>query len=159
MHECIWPKRGLAGITRIHEPVCTLTNWDGISRAQLHEKIVWMLPIDQWLAFVSFTCLEEQWRAARRKRERLRTHHAAQLECAWTDASHCCRHEPVRRFKLRHAPWSTLAIDAHGEVVMKHQHPLARLLMQHRHRARVWLPRRTGAHSTHVTKIWKRRVW
>src|ERR1044071_384503 len=125
MHECIWPERRLARISDICKPVRAFTNGDGVSRAQLHKQIVWMLAIDQWLAFVSFTGLEKQRRAARRKREWLSAQHAAQLECSRASAPNGRRHEPVCRFKLRHASWSTLAIDACDEVVMKHQQPLA----------------------------------
>src|SRR3954453_8615172 len=59
MHECIWSKRGLARIPDIRKPARAVANRHGVSRTQLHEEIVRMLPIDQWLAFVSLACLKE----------------------------------------------------------------------------------------------------
>src|SRR6185369_16891349 len=153
MHESIWPERRFAGITSVNKPTGTLADGHRVSRAQLHEQIVWMLSVDQNFAFVSFAGLEKQRRATRWKRERLGAEHAAQLECARTNTAHSGRHEPVCRFSLRDTSWSTLTIHTGGEVVMKHQQPLARLLVQHRHRARRRLPRRAGTHATHRYQV------
>src|SRR5215213_6751347 len=125
MHKRVWPERGLAGVSGINKPACTIANRHGVARAQLHEQIVWMLAIDQRLAFVSFTGLEKQRRAAWRKREWLSAQHTAQLEGPRAGAPDGRRHKPVCRLKLSHTSWSTLAIDARDEVVMKHQQPLA----------------------------------
>src|SRR4029079_6110282 len=100
MHESVWSKRRLAGIACIDKPTRTFANRNGVTRAQFHEQIVWMLAIDQWFAFVRFTCLEKQRRAAGRESKRLRAEHRAQLECSGTSAPHRGRHEPVCRFKL-----------------------------------------------------------
>src|SRR5215212_7460538 len=153
MHECTWPKRGLAGIATVHKPARAFADGHRVVRAQLHEEIVRMLAIDQRFAFVCLTSLEEQGRAARWKRKWLSAEHAAQLKCSRTRTPDGRRHEPVCRFKLRHSSWSTLAIDACYEVVMKHQQPLAGLLVQHRHRGRIRLPRGARAHSTHRHEV------
>src|SRR5215213_1092151 len=153
MHECTWAKRGLARIATVHKPARAFADGHRVVRAQFHEEIVRMLAIDQRFALVRLTCLEEQGRAAGWKRKWLSAEHAAQLEGSRTRAPYRRRHEPVCRFKLRHASWPTLAIDARYEVVMKHQQPLAGLLVQHRHRARIRLPRRARTHSTHRHEV------
>src|SRR6185369_7667022 len=58
VHERIWSKCRLSGITSVNKPARTLTNRNRVSSTQLHEQIVWMLPIDQRLAFVRLTSLE-----------------------------------------------------------------------------------------------------
>src|SRR5215475_9537259 len=113
MHESVWSECGFAWITGVDKPTRTFADRHGVARAQFHEQIVWMLSIDQRLAFVSFSGLEEQRRSARRKSKRLGAEHAAELECSRTGAPDRRRHEPVCRFKLGDAAWSTLAINAH----------------------------------------------
>src|SRR6185369_4066245 len=68
VHKRIWPKRRLSWITCIDEPARAFANRHGVRGTQLHEQIVWMLSIDQGLAFVSLTRLEQERRAAWRKR-------------------------------------------------------------------------------------------
>src|SRR6185503_4040029 len=58
VHECSWSKRRFSGITSVNKPARTLTNRNLVSSTQFHEQIVWMLPIDQRLAFVRLTSLE-----------------------------------------------------------------------------------------------------
>jgi len=58
MHEGNRSQRRLARITKISEPGRVLTQWMSVLGRQLHEEIVWMLAIDQRLAFVRFTGLK-----------------------------------------------------------------------------------------------------
>ena len=59
MHKRVWTKRRLSRVTNVSKPVSAFTDRHGVRRTQLHEQIVWMLSIDQRLAFVSLTSLEE----------------------------------------------------------------------------------------------------
>src|SRR4051812_1137883 len=110
MHEGIWSEGGFAGITGVDKPTRTFPNGHGVTCAELHEQIVWMLAIDQGFAFISFAGLEKQRRTARRESEGLGAEHAAQLECARTRAPDCRGHEPVCGFNFGYASWSALAI-------------------------------------------------
>src|SRR6185369_2470746 len=58
VHECVWSKCRFSRITSVNKPARTFANRNRISRTQLHEQIVWMLSIDQGLAFVRLTSLE-----------------------------------------------------------------------------------------------------
>src|SRR5688500_20170768 len=90
-----------------------------------------MLTIDYWLALVSFSSLERQWRTTRRKGKRLETEHASQLQRSRDHLPERHRHKPVCRFKLRHAARSALGIDSNKSVVVKHQQPIAGLFVNH----------------------------
>src|SRR5258706_8307101 len=121
MHECRWAQRRLARIAEVREPGSTFAERDGVLRRQLHPEIVWMLPINYWLAFEGLARLEKQRRASARKGEGLKTKHRSQLQRAGSDAPEGNWHEPVRGFKLRGATWSALSVETDNKIIVSHQ--------------------------------------
>src|SRR5262249_40750674 len=82
MHKCIWSECRFSGIARVNKPARTLTNRHRVSGTQLHEQIVRVLSVDQWLAFVRLTSLKQKRRATGRKGKRFSAEHSAQFESA-----------------------------------------------------------------------------
>src|SRR6266403_500517 len=79
VHEGRRSQRRLARIAKVREPGSTFAERYCILRRQLHPEIMWMLPINYWLAFVSLAGLEQQRRASPSEREWLQTKHPAKL--------------------------------------------------------------------------------
>ncbi len=100
-----------------------------------------MLRVDQRLAFVGFPSLKQEWRPAGWKGKRFKTEHAAQLQRAAPELTKCHRHEPVLRFEFGYAARSALGIHSDDRVVVKHQQPVAGLLVMHVHGRRCGIPR------------------
>src|SRR6185436_18784292 len=120
MHESNRAERGFAGITKVCKPGGSVTNRHRVGSGQLHEEIVRMLRVNTRPALVGFSGLKQEWRTSRRKSKRLQAKHTAQLECARTHLPKRHWHKPVCGLKLGYSTWSTLGIDAHDSVDVKH---------------------------------------
>src|ERR1044072_3644324 len=112
-----------------------------------------MLSVDDGLAFICLTGLKKQRRTAARESERLETKHSAQLQRAWAKTTKRDGHKPVCGFKLGDASRSARRIQECDEVVMQHQHPLARNLVDHVHGRAGRLSRSARAHLSKIHHI------
>src|SRR5438552_14924658 len=129
MHECWRPKGGLTRITEVCEPRSAFSQGHRVLRGQLHPKVVRVLSVDQWLALESLSRLKKQRRTAPRESEWLKAEHAAQLQGPVAELVKCHRHKPIRRLKFRNAAWTALCVYANDGIVVKHQEPVARLIV------------------------------
>src|SRR5262245_9482929 len=110
MHESHWSKCRLSWIPKICEPSTTFANSQCVLCGKLHEKIVRVLMINQWLTLIGLSGLKQKWRSSGRKSERFGAEHASQLQRAFAQLVIGHWHEPVFRIEFRYSAWTALTV-------------------------------------------------
>src|SRR6476620_426069 len=108
MHECGGTKGRLTRVTCVSEPSGMIAKRYCISGRQFHEHVVWMLPIDQRLAFVSLTGLKQKWRTSWWKSKRFKAEQPPKFQQANSNSAKRGRHEPICRLDFCCPPRATL---------------------------------------------------
>src|SRR5207249_3415045 len=78
-----WTERRLGGRTAVEKPRNLLCNRNRVQHRKFGENIMRMLMIDQWLAMVRFTGLEQLGESGMRRGQRLSGKHLAKQQGSW----------------------------------------------------------------------------
>src|SRR5215469_12307834 len=87
---------GISYRRRIERKQSVTSEFPIVDSGQLHEEVVWMLPVDDGTAEGGFSLLEELRIEALRHSGRLQAEHGAQRQPAWSELALGHGHKPVR---------------------------------------------------------------